>query len=44
LGWRRFGGPNARPGDIDPRFKEYDPQVVYIFDPKAKLAGRMPIV
>jgi hypothetical protein len=43
--WRRFGGPNARPGDVDPRYKEYDPQEVSIFDPKtgkAKPVGRMP--
>lgn len=43
--WRRFGGPNSHPGDIDFRFKQYDPQEVSIFDPKtgkAKPAGRMP--
>jgi lactonase family protein with 7-bladed beta-propeller len=43
--WRRFGGPGAHPGDLDPRFKQYDPQEVSIFDAKtgkAKPAGRMP--
>ena len=45
LDWRRFGGPNAHPGAVDPTFKQYDPQQVSMFDPKtgkAKPAGRMP--
>jgi hypothetical protein len=43
--WRGFGGPSAHPGDLDPRFKQYDRQEVSIFDPKtgkAKPAGRIP--
>src|SRR5205807_2695072 len=32
--WRSFGGPSAHPGDLDPRFKQYDRQEVSIFDPK----------
>jgi hypothetical protein len=45
LDWRRFGGSKAHPGEVDPRFKQYDPQEVSIFDPKTgkvKPAGRMP--